>query len=326
MNGFVVITSIQPPTAAVERLARLKDWTVVVVGDKKTPRNWASEGVVYLDIERQTELGFKTTAELPFGHYARKNVGYLYAMREGADLIFETDDDNVLLADNIPVTPSTQSVPLVSSTDGFVNVYRLYTDRRVWPRGFPLDLIRSAAPIEQHVARASVPVHQGLANGDPDVDAIYRLVDGSLFDFDSSGRYALADRSFCPFNSQATLWYPEAYWAMLLPGTVAMRVTDIWRGYIAQALLRKLGHTVLFTEPIMRQNRNVHDLLHDFAEELPFYRDVRRFVEVAAGVSRHDDPLEMLVKCYDALLCAGMIEKRDTRLAAAWCDDLRSLP
>ncbi len=325
MRRFVVITSIQSPTPPVERLARLNDWTVVVVGDRKTPRDWACDGVVYLDVAKQAELGFKTTAELPFGHYARKNVGYLYAMRQGADVIFETDDDNVLLADSIPVAPAIQRVPLVSSADGFVNVYRLYTDRRVWPRGFPLDLIRSTAPIEQHVAEASVPIHQGLANQDPDVDAIYRLVDGSLFDFDDNGSYALAQRSFCPFNSQATLWYPQAYWAMLLPGTVAMRVTDIWRGYIAQTLLAKLGHTVLFTQPIMRQHRNVHDLLHDFAEELPFYRDVRRFVEVADSVARRDDALGMLMDCYDALESAGLLDRRDARMAAAWCDDLRSL-
>jgi hypothetical protein len=325
MRGFIVITSVQLPTAAVERLARLKDWTVVMVGDSKTPSDWACDGVVFLDVERQADLGFNITAALPFGHYARKNIGYLYAMREGADVIFETDDDNVLLADEIPVAPARQRVPVISSADGFVNVYRLYTDRRVWPRGFPLDLIRSEATIEQQVEERSVPVHQGLANEDPDVDAIYRLVDGSLFDFERGGRYALAHRNFCPFNSQATLWYPTAYWAMLLPGTVAMRVTDIWRGYIAQALLGTLGHTVLFTEPIMRQHRNVHDLLHDFVEELPFYRDVRRFVEVARAVPRSDDPLEMLMACYGALREAGMIEQGDARLAAAWCDDIRAL-
>ncbi len=325
MRRFIVITTIQPPTAPIQQLSRLKDWTVVVVGDTKTPADWACDGVVYLNVDRQVSLGFKTAAELPFQNYVRKNIGYLYAMREGADVIFETDDDNLLLPDKIPVHPQRLRVPVISSTDGFVNVYKLYTRRSVWPRGFPLELIQSRTPIDQHMAEVSVPVHQGLANHDPDVDAIYRLVHGELFDFESDGRYALNAGSFCPFNSQATLWYPDAYWAMLLPGAVAMRVTDIWRGYVAQVLLAKMGHSVLFTEPIMRQYRNIHNLLDDFVQELPFYRDARRFVELVQRTALHEDPLDMLSECYGALAQRGLVGERDARLVAAWCGDIREL-
>jgi hypothetical protein len=31
---------------------------------------------------------------LPTGHYARKNIAYLHAIRSGARCIYETDDDN----------------------------------------------------------------------------------------------------------------------------------------------------------------------------------------------------------------------------------------
>jgi len=34
---------------------------------------------------------------LPYHHYCRKNIGYLYAIRQGADCILETDDDNLPL-------------------------------------------------------------------------------------------------------------------------------------------------------------------------------------------------------------------------------------
>lgn len=325
MRRFVVMTSIQPPTHAVRQLARQRDWSIVVVGDRKTPKDWACEGITYLDVEAQARLGFATVGELPFGHYARKNIGYLYAMQHGADVVFETDDDNALLREDLPVGLVQQRVPVVSTDEGFVNVYRLYTDRKVWPRGFPLDLIRSQAPILQQLAEVSAPVHQGLANGDPDVDAIYRLVDGSLLDFKGDGCFALATGSHCPFNSQATFWFPQAYWAMLLPASVPMRVTDIWRGYVAQALLAKYGHSVLFTGPLMRQDRNVHDLMRDFVEELPFYRDARRFVELADGVAHNLDPLDTLVDCYEVLLRAGLIERSDVSLAQAWRADLRAM-
>ena len=46
--NYIVITSIFEPTKAVKKFAQLKDYQLVVVGDKKSPENWESENVVYL--------------------------------------------------------------------------------------------------------------------------------------------------------------------------------------------------------------------------------------------------------------------------------------
>jgi hypothetical protein len=54
-----------------------------------------------LDVARQRSwaeaYGFATEALLPTHSYTRKNIGYLYAIAHGAQRIYETDDDNVLL-------------------------------------------------------------------------------------------------------------------------------------------------------------------------------------------------------------------------------------
>lgn len=322
---FIVITSIQAPTPAVRTLAALPDWQLIVVGDRKTPRDWHCERVIFLGFEEQAKLGFKIHAQLPVGHYARKNLGYLYAIREGATLIYETDDDNLLIPATIPISSREQEVATVSSPDRFVNIYRYYTDRPVWPRGFPLDLIRGWRPASASNSRISAPVQQGLANNDPDVDAIYRLVHGELFDFERVGRYALGPKALCPFNSQATLWYPEAYWTLLLPGAVPMRVTDIWRGYVAQVLLARYGHTVLFTEPTMRQDRNAHNLLADFREETMLYQDVRRLVDILEKASASPDPLQALKAAYEAMASEGLVGDADRKLAQAWVEDLADM-
>lgn len=324
-NRYIVITSIQAPTPAVRRLATLPDWQLIVVGDRKTPRDWSCENVIFLGVEEQAKLGFRTHAELPYGHYARKNLGYLYAMREGAELIYETDDDNLLIPPSVPVSPQRQRVETVTSPDRFVNIYRHYTSRPVWPRGFPLDLIKSRNQDTVAPSDVSVPIQQGLANNDPDVDAIYRLVHGELFDFERAGRYALGAQMWCPFNSQATLWYPDAFWSMLLPGAVPMRVTDIWRGYVAQVLLARYGHSVLFTEPTMRQDRNVHNLLRDFSEEIALYQDVYRLVETVAGTANQPQPGALLLACYQALVKAKLVGEPDLRLTEAWCEDLAAM-
>lgn len=84
---------------------------------------------------------------------------------------------------------------------------------------------------------------QGLANVDPDVDAIYRLTLplGITFDGDAWA-VALPSGAFCPFNSQNTLFAKEALWGLLIPVTTTFRVCDIWRGYWVQRMLWQVCH------------------------------------------------------------------------------------
>ena len=95
MRKFIVITSIFEPTEAVIEFSRQKDYQLVVVGDKKSPSNWHCDNVVFLSIEQQESIGFKLNRHLPYNHYCRKMFGYLYAFSNGADIIIDTDDDNI---------------------------------------------------------------------------------------------------------------------------------------------------------------------------------------------------------------------------------------
>ena len=61
-----------------------------------------SEKIQYLSAKLQEQMASESTpagefvASLPWNHFARKNVGYLYAIAHGARLIFDFDDDNEL--------------------------------------------------------------------------------------------------------------------------------------------------------------------------------------------------------------------------------------
>ena len=91
-NKWVIVTTINYPTRALEKLASLPDWHVVVVGDKKTPTDWDLEHCDFLSVEKQKSLGYRITNILPFNHYCRKTIGYLYAIQHGATIIYDTDD------------------------------------------------------------------------------------------------------------------------------------------------------------------------------------------------------------------------------------------
>lgn len=102
--NWAVITTINYPTDTIRTLAKLQEWVVIIVADEKTPKNWFSNdtdlldsNIILLTLEEQLELDFEIIHVIPIGSYARKNIGYLCAIKCGAKLIYETDDDNRLI-------------------------------------------------------------------------------------------------------------------------------------------------------------------------------------------------------------------------------------
>eukprot|EP00884_Botryococcus_braunii_P006898 jgi/Botrbrau1/16209/Bobra.314_2s0003.1 len=145
---WIVVTSINRPTPSIEHLASLPGWQVVVVADKKTPLDWAMDGVLLLSVAEQEALPFQTSKLVPWQSYARKNIGYLYAIERGAKVIYETDDDNQLYG-GIPMLASPivmNEYVLSGDVDKAINVYATFGLEHLWPRGFPLDGIRRPVP------------------------------------------------------------------------------------------------------------------------------------------------------------------------------------
>ena len=60
--------------------------------------------------------------------------------------------------------------------------------KKIWPRGFPLEKINESGKkslnYKKSLVKNKIGIWQGLADNDPDVDAIYRLIDNSPCFFD----------------------------------------------------------------------------------------------------------------------------------------------
>lgn len=330
-NGAVaVLTTIQRPTRSVRRLvARLRGERIplVVVGDLEGPDAFDLEGVRFLSLDAQRDLPFSLARSLPTGHYTRKNVGYLAAIRSGAGCIYETDDDNS--PGRGWTTRAERCAAAEVRDDGWVNAYRLFTTERIWPRGFPLDaVVRSherAPAVEDGASPVRAPIQQGLADGSPDVDAIWRLVLDRPFHFDGGPSVRLPPGAWCPFNSQSTWWWPAAYPLLYLPSHCSFRMTDIWRSFVAQRCLWTMGHGVVFHAPEVEQERNPHDLMRDFRDELPGYARNRELCELLAGLdlrSGEDTVADNLRACYEALVRAELFPREELALVDDWLGDL----
>jgi hypothetical protein len=92
----------------------------------------------------------------------------------------------------------------------------------------------------------------------------------------SAGRFALAAGTCCPFNSQNTAFdartLPCMYLVVMGPryrGMAIGRYDDIWMSYFTKTVLDHLGELVAYGPPLVRQERNEHDVLVDLAGELP---------------------------------------------------------
>lgn len=321
-SRFIVITTIHPPTAAVRAFRELPDYRLIVVGDRKTPGEWHLPGADYFSLEDQMQSDYRSARSLPVDHYARKNLGYLEAIAGGAESIIDTDDDNYPKK-HWQFPPFEGRFPSFGDQLGFINVYRHYSGRRIWPRGLPLSRIDAEpGPVTADKA-ARVGVWQGLADGDPDVDAIYRLVIGELCTFADAGPCILPLGTFSPFNSQNTAFRRSVFPLLYLPATVTFRYTDILRGLVAQPILHAHGFRLGFIGPTVRQERNPHDLMQDFVSEIPVYLHAERVLKtVSEAISAHSGIDSCLVAAYRALAAEKIVQPNELSILDDWLHDL----
>lgn len=326
MKKCLVLTTVNKPSEAVRRFIRT-DYDVIVVGDRKTPGDYQSLDCVFLDLRAQRKLFRKFGKHLPLDSYSRKNIGYLYAIRNNYDVIAESDDDNIAYDDWGKPDYRARGRWRTVTAPAYPNMYSLFTGELIWPRGFPLEKIHAGEDILAEEKDADVFIVQSLADGDPDVDAVFRLAFGERggergFVFDrpepGKGAWALDKGVLCPFNSQNTFWINRAAFPYLyLPATVPFRCCDIVRGYVAQHGIWRRGGQLAFTAASVRQQRNPHDLIEDMESEMPIYLHFHRMMEAIGGAALDGGDGDLLAM-YCALHKAGLVAKRELRLVREW--------
>jgi hypothetical protein len=299
----------------------------IVIGDTKSPSLFELEGCDFYSIDRQQSLGLSLADNLPTRHYARKNLGYLVAIKNGAEIIVETDDDNIPLDSFWNIRTKTKLTEVVADS-GWVNVYKYFSEEHIWPRGFALEKILEAPPNLGNISKTPCPIQQGLADNNPDVDAIYRLTLPLPFTFTANEDVALGAGSICPFNSQNTTWFKEAFALLYLPSYCSFRMTDIWRSFIAQRIAWTCGWSILFHQSTVRQERNDHNLMKDFDDEIVGYQNNFRIMaellklDLPNGVANVP---QNLIRCYEKLIELRLLGSEEMPLLHAWLSDLKNV-
>jgi len=327
----LVITSISSPNAALidyARQAAVHGCRFILIGDSKSPADFVLDGCDFWSLLRQQTMPFSLAKLVPERHYARKNLGYLQAIFEGATIIIETDDDNFARPEFWEERKAAQSVAVLENAD-WVNIYGYFTDSRIWPRGFPLEQLHAELPPAGPVLDdVNCPIQQGLADENPDVDAVYRLTYPLPQNFRVNLSLALGPGSWCPFNSQNTTWFREAFPLLYLPAYCSFRMTDIWRSFVAQRICWENGWHVQFHRPTVWQERNQHNLLKDFTDEIPGYLNnaaicaALQKLKLKPGKKLLGDNL---LRCYQVMIDMGLVGEQEQNLLRAWIADISPL-
>lgn len=324
MNKFIVITTINSNLPAIECYKQMSDWQIVVVGDKKSTRIESKGNLIYLSVEDQKNLEFELIEFLPFNHYSRKNIGYLYAIKEGADIIYDTDDDNFPTSDW--QLPDFHCNRMIVSSERFVNVYKYFTRYNVWPRGFPLDEIKKYSDDKLKTNMIiDIGILQGLVDIDPDVDAIYRLTVNKKIIFDKHPQLAIDKGCYCPFNSQNTFWIRNIFPCLYLPVSVTFRFTDILRSYIAQRLMWVDDLRIGFSKAVVYQERNIHNLMVDFEQEIECYLKTKAVVDILESIDLNSNQPDNLLMVYKMLNKKGLVGNMELETCSAWIRDFKRL-
>lgn len=263
---------------------------------------------------------------MPTKHYARKNLGYLIAAQRGAEVIIETDDDNFPMGPFWNDRFRAHEAPVAAGT-GWLNVYRYFSDTPIWPRGFPLEYLHNPNPkLSESKLLVNCPIQQGLADDNPDVDAIYRLTQPLPIRFREDTIIALGRNAWSPFNSQNTTWFKEAFPLLYLPYHCSFRMTDIWRSFVAQRICWANDWHILYHSSTVRQERNEHNLMRDFTDEISGYLNNVKIatalqdLELQSGTEHLAENMRL---CYKTLAAMNIVGEQEITLLDAWLHDIK---
>lgn len=274
MRNVIVTTTINPPTEAISKFQAMKDWDLVVIGDKKTPADYHLDRGVYVTPEEQEKYDPALSEAIGWNCIQRRIMGLLWAKDMGADVVAVVDDDNIPLegwGENLLLNKEVEVNYYQTDLPAFDPVGAT-NHSNLWHRGYPLQLLPKRNYGKVSRKTVTVDVQADFWNGDPDIDAVCRMEHAPECNFDEK-YFPIASNKMGPFNSQNTFLSGRCLKDYFLFPHVG-RMDDIWAAYYLQAK----GASVVWAKASVYQARNVHDLVRDMRQEYCGYENNLKMV------------------------------------------------
>jgi hypothetical protein len=330
----IVTTSINPRPQVYGFWANVGH--LIVAGDQNSPPELESYvkglGGTYLSPEEQN-ANFSFSSLIGWSNIQRRNAAIMRAYAAGCEYILTVDDDNVPLPDaetfarrmmhNIDPTADhvivDDTVSLIGSHTGFLNTGDLCSPR-FHQRGVPYGM--GTTPVVFYdCPRPTVVVSQAQVLGDPDCDAVERMTAAPNV-IAVNANAIIAPGTYSAFNSQATMWRRD--WAPVMAVLPHIgRFDDIFASFMFARLSRSYNTAYFVGEPVMRQDRNPHNLVKDLEAEVWGMRN--SFTFCGALNNAHIDSSMPLWQAYSELAFAvrHILPTKTGEFMSAWVDEWR---
>jgi len=269
MKKVIVTTTINHPTKAIDLFQSMDDWELVVIGDKKTPKDYQLRKGIYISPEEQERYDKSLSDAIGWNCIQRRNFGLLWAHDMKADVVAVVDDDNIPYENwgkNLLIGKEVNIKHYDISEDVFDPVGAT-NYKNLWHRGFPLQILKNRNYQNIYEDTIKPDVQADFWNGDPDIDAICRMEHAPECNFDNSC-FPFSSNKSAPFNSQNTFLLGSCLKDYFLFPHVG-RMDDIWAAYYIQSK----GYKVVFNAASVYQERNPHDLTKDMKKEYLGYEN-----------------------------------------------------
>jgi hypothetical protein len=270
MKKAIVTTTINAPTEAIERFSKMNGWELIVVPDKKTPSEGFKDiNCTYITLEEQQDSYRDISEFIGWNKAERRNLGFIKAYQMGFDVIATVDDDNIpynFWGTNVRLDEEIE-VDMYENINNVFDPLSVTNKKELWHRGYPLQLVNQRHDnIYLGKQKHRFYVQADLWNGEPDVDAIYRLTH-KYENINFSPMESFSTVNITPFNSQNTFIHRKILKNYMMPIGLG-RVHDIWGAYLLQ---NKTKAKVLFSTASVFQKRNEHDISKDYLDESMTY-------------------------------------------------------
>ncbi|KKW14662.1 MAG: hypothetical protein UY55_C0005G0010 [Candidatus Jorgensenbacteria bacterium GW2011_GWB1_50_10] len=339
MRLVLITTTIHVPNVLRSYRRFEPDMEILIAGDRKTPhdevRVLANEigNATYFSDKDQERAGYRCSEVMGWNKIMRRNFALLEAIRSHAEIIISIDDDNLPLSNkHITDFNSSLSTPFdgfkATSETGWVNAAE-YLAPKVYYRGFPftqrnIDHVPSMVTAEN----AKVGVANGLTLGDPDINAIDRILTRSMTYHASpilESGFVVDQKCFSPFDSQNTAFNRELSPLMMMLIGVG-RYDDIFASYIAERIMWETDWHVHFGKPFVWQTRNQHNQWINLRDELFGMEYTEKFVEdLQTAELEKNDIIGNLQRVYDHLAKSDYLPQIVFDMARAWLEDLETV-
>jgi hypothetical protein len=282
----LVIPSIQRLDNLVALKPELKKYgTRVIVVDEGDNREYNSEILDGLDFSffgsgERTDILGKDVNVIPQRCHAETSFGFLQAYREGAELVFELDDDcwgTDLLSRHVANLAPTEGLHMERAKSGWYNpLLMMSNETNIFPRGYPYDPKTRAYGYVSYSSKDACVLNMGMWSGQPDLDAATILSLGGLKGLaGNSGvlvekKRVIGKNIFFPICSMNTSFRAEiipAFYQMYMNYEGLDRYCDIWSGLFIKKICDHLGKNISLGQPVVEHRKTERSTFKDLRAE-----------------------------------------------------------